>query len=188
MIDAAATKPFGFMPFYPGPGLGGHCIPIDPFYLTWKAKELGVNTRFIELAGEINAQMPNYVVQKASEVLNIDGKSVSNSKILILGLSYKKNVDDLRESPSLKILDLLIEKGAQAEFSDPFFESIPITRKHNLKIQSKNIDSKTLKDFDLVILVTDHDDFDYDLIQKYSYKIIDTRGRFDSSIEKVVKA
>lgn len=188
VINAASTKPFGFTPYYPGPGLGGHCIPIDPFYLTWKAKELGVNTRFIELAGEINAQMPNYVVQKASEVLNIDGKSVSNSKILILGLSYKKNVDDLRESPSLKILDLLIEKGAQAEFSDPFFESIPITRKHNLKIQSKNIDSKTLKDFDLVILVTDHDDFDYDLIQKYSYKIIDTRGRFDSSIEKVVKA
>ncbi len=188
VINAASTKPFGFTPYYPGPGLGGHCIPIDPFYLTWKAKELGVNTRFIELAGEINAQMPNYVVQKASEVLNIDRKSVSNSKILILGLSYKKNVDDLRESPSLKILDLLIEKGAQAEFSDPFFESIPITRKHNLKIQSKKIDSKTLKDFDLVILVTDHDDFDYDLIQKYSYKIIDTRGRFDSSIEKVVKA
>ena len=133
VINAASTKPFGFTPYYPGPGLGGHCIPIDPFYLTWKAKELGVNTRFIELAGEINAQMPNYVVQKASEVLNIDGKSVSNSKILILGLSYKKNVDDLRESPSLKILDLLIEKGAQAEFSDPFFESIPITRKHNLK-------------------------------------------------------
>tara|TARA_Y100000741_G_scaffold81688_1_gene59838 strand:- start:78 stop:1418 length:1341 start_codon:yes stop_codon:yes gene_type:complete len=188
VINAAATKPFGFTPYYPGPGLGGHCIPIDPLYLTWKAKELGINTRFIELAGEINTSMPNYVVQKSGEALNSSGKSINKSKILVLGLSYKKNVDDLRESPSLKILELLLEKGAQVEFSDPYFESIPITRKHNFNIKSKKINKKSLQSFDLVILATDHDQFDYNLIEEYSQKIIDTRGRFSSSNNKTVIA
>ena len=188
VINAAATKPFGFTPYYPGPGLGGHCIPIDPFYLTWKAKELDINTRFIELAGEINTAMPSYVVQKAVEALNEDEKPIKNSNILVLGLSYKKNIDDLRESPSLKILELLIEKGAQVEFSDPYFENIPVTRKHEFKIQSVNLNPKTLRLFDLVILTTDHDQFDYDLIENFSNKIIDTRGRFNVSNTKVVKA
>ena len=148
VINAAATKPFGFTPYYPGPGLGGHCIPIDPFYLTWKAKELDINTRFIELAGEINTAMPSYVVQKAVEALNEDEKPIKNSNILVLGLSYKKNIDDLRESPAMKILELLIEKGAQVEFSDPYFENIPVTRKHEFKIQSVNLNPKTLRLFE----------------------------------------
>ena len=187
VINAAATKPFGFTPYYPGPGLGGHCIPIDPFYLTWKAKEIGVNTRFIELAGEINTSMPNYVVQKVGETLNTIGKSVKGSKILVLGLSYKKNVDDLRESPTLELLDLLMEKGAIIEYCDPFFPKIPLTRKHQFELVGKPFNKETLKSADLVVLATDHDDFDYNLIEKEAKLIVDTRGRFKNS-EKVVKA
>ncbi len=187
VIDAAATKPFGFTPYYPGPGLGGHCIPIDPFYLTWKAKELGVNTKFIELAGEINTSMPYFVIQKVSEALSENEKSIKNSKILLLGLSYKKNVDDLRESPSLKILELLINRGAKVEFSDPFFNKIPNTRRHAFDIKSIKINKNTLKIYDLVILATDHDQFNYELIEKHSHKIVDTRGKFNVS-NKVVKA
>ena len=124
IIKAASTKPFGFRPFFPGPGLGGHCIPIDPFYLTWKAKQVGVNTRFIELAGEVNTNMPKYVVQKVGDALNSVGKSIKGSKILILGLAYKKNIDDLRESPSLELIDELIERGGNVSFIDPFFKTI----------------------------------------------------------------
>lgn len=188
VINAAATKPFGFTPYYPGPGLGGHCIPIDPFYLTWKAKEIGMNTRFIELAGEINAAMPNYVVQKVAEALNSVGKAINGSKILILGLAYKKNVDDLRESPSLELMDNLIDKGAKIEYSDPFFKTIPHTRKHQFELKSKKIDSESLQSVDLVILATDHDQFNYELIEKESPIIIDTRGKFSNSIDKVIKA
>ena len=134
VIEASSTKPFVFTPYYPWPGLGGHCIPIDPFYLTWKAKEVGMNTRFIELAGEINTNMPNYVISKVADGLNLAGKAIKNSKVLLLGLSYKKNVDDLRESPSLEILDKLINLGATVEYSDPYFDSIPPTRKYNLEL------------------------------------------------------
>ena len=132
VINAAATKPFGFTPFYPGPGLGGHCIPIDPYYLTWKAKAMGMNTHFIELAGEINKTMPYYVIQKISETLNGVEKAIKNSRILILGLAYKKNVDDLRESPSLELIDILIDKGAHVDYYDPYFKSIPNTRKYQI--------------------------------------------------------
>jgi len=187
VINAAATKPFGFTPYYPGPGLGGHCIPIDPFYLTWKAKEFGMNTRFIELAGEINTYMPKFVLQKVAEILNNIGKSIKGSNILILGLSYKKNVDDLRESPTLELLDLLMEKGAIIEYCDPFFPKIPLTRKHQFELVGKPFNKETLKSADLVLLATDHDDFDYNLIEKEAKLIVDTRGRFKNS-EKVVKA
>jgi UDP-N-acetyl-D-glucosamine dehydrogenase len=187
VINAAATKPFGFTPYYPGPGLGGHCIPIDPFYLTWKAKEVGMNTRFIELAGEINTKMPNYVVQKVADTLNGVGKSIKGSKILVLGLAYKKNVDDLRESPSLELIDFLIDKGAIVNYCDPFFDSIPQTRKHQIELSSKALTVEVLQSMDLVLLATDHDDFDYDLIEKESQLLVDTRGRYKSSV-KIIKA
>ena len=188
VIDAAATKPFGFTPYYPGPGLGGHCIPIDPFYLTWKAKEYGMNTRFIELAGEINTNMPNYVIQKISEALNENGVPIKNSNILLLGLSYKKNIDDLRESPSLEILEALLEKGANVEYSDPYFKSIPETRKYKFKLNSVEISPQTLSKADLVVLATDHDDFDYNLIESESKLIVDTRGKFSVKNKNVIKA
>ena len=187
VINAAATKPFGFTPYYPGPGLGGHCIPIDPFYLTWKAKEVGMNTRFIELAGEINTKMPDYVIQKVSEALNNVGKPIKGSKILILGLAYKKNVDDLRESPSLEIIDKLIERGGDVAFIDPFFETIPHTRKHKFELKGKKLNARILSNADIVLLATDHDDFDYNLIERESKLIIDTRGKINNA-EKVIKA
>ena len=187
VIKAAATKPFGFTPYYPGPGLGGHCIPIDPFYLTWKAKEVGMNTRFIELAGEINTNMPKYVIQKVGDALNSVGKSIKGSKILLLGLAYKKNIDDLRESPSLELIDELIEKGGDVGFIDPFFNIIPQTRKHNIELKGEKFNSNTLSEADLVLIATDHDEFDYELILKHANLIVDTRGRMKNS-EKVIKA
>lgn len=186
-IRAAATKPFGFTPYYPGPGLGGHCIPIDPYYLSWKANQLGVSTLFVDIAGEINNSMPNYVVQKTIEALNNVGKSVMKSKILLLGLAYKKNVDDLRESPSLDILEKLIKLGAQVKYSDPYVDSIPPMRKYNFSLSSSVINKKNLNDADLLLLATDHDDFDYDLIERESKLIVDTRGRFKKS-EKINEA
>tara|TARA_Y100001936_G_C16091483_1_gene686620 strand:+ start:6101 stop:7408 length:1308 start_codon:yes stop_codon:yes gene_type:complete len=188
VIDAAATKPFGFTSFYPGPGLGGHCIPIDPFYLTWKAKEVGMNTRFIELAGEINTSMPDYVIHKISKTLNLAQKSVKNSKILVLGLAYKKNVDDVRESPSMEIINKLSALKANIFFNDPFFDKFPQTRKLNLDIPYLEISKKILNDMDLVLLSTDHDQFDYQLILKEAKMIIDTRGRYSFFDEKIVKA
>ncbi len=187
VIEAADTKPFGFSAYYPGPGLGGHCIPIDPFYLTWKAKEVGMNTRFIELAGEINSKMPEYVIQKISFALNEHGMSINNSKIFVLGLAYKKNVDDLRESPSLEIIDMLIKLGAKVEYSDPFFDKIPVTRKHKINLTSKDLNEENLKSSSLVVIATDHDQFDYKLIEKESRLIVDTRGRFQKS-KKIIKA
>ena len=187
VIKAAATKPFGFTPYYPGPGLGGHCIPIDPFYLTWKAKKLGVETRFIELAGNVNASMPDYVIHKTVDALNSIGKAVSDSNILLLGLAYKKNVDDLRESPSLEILEKLIKLGAEVKYSDPYVNSIPKMRKYNFSLSSSVIDGKNLNDADLVLLATDHDDFDYDFIEKEANLIVDTHNRFSHS-EKVIRA
>ncbi|MBT6030094.1 MAG: nucleotide sugar dehydrogenase [Crocinitomicaceae bacterium] len=187
VINAAATKPFGFTPYYPGPGLGGHCIPIDPFYLAWKAKEVGMNTRFIELAGEINTAMPNYVIQKINDALNQIGKSIKNSKILVLGIAYKKNIDDLRESPSLEILKELFDLGAEVKYSDPYFDTIPTTRKYSFSLSSTSINKNCLNKMDLVLLATDHDDFDYNLIEKEAKLIVDTRGRFNSS-NKIIKS
>tara|TARA_B100000212_G_C27369151_1_gene531748 strand:+ start:594 stop:1907 length:1314 start_codon:yes stop_codon:yes gene_type:complete len=187
VIDAASTKPFGFVPYYPGPGLGGHCIPIDPFYLTWKAKEFGMHTRFIELAGEINTYMPYYVLEKTSDLLNEHGLAIKGSKILILGVAYKRNVDDMRESPSLAIMQLLKNKGAYIEYSDPFIPEIPKLRKFSFQLKSILVTEKTLKEFDLVLLLTDHDKFNYDLIEKNSTLIIDTRGRYKPN-EKIYRS
>ncbi len=189
VIDAAATKPFGFVPYYPGPGLGGHCIPIDPFYLTWKAREYGVNTRFIELAGEVNSHMPDYVIGKTALALNGINRSVKGSKILILGISYKKNVDDMRESPSVEVMDRLHKLGADIAYSDPHVAVFPhIPGHHCFNLSSTPITAETLADFDCVVLTTDHDKFDYPLIAEHTKLIVDTRGRFRDGSPKVVKA
>ena len=187
VINAAATKPFGFTAYYPGPGLGGHCIPIDPFYLTWKAREYGMNTKFIELAGEINTSMPNYVLEKIFNALNDRSKSIKGSKILVLGLSYKKNIDDIRESPSLVIIDNLLKKGAVVKYNDPYILKLPKVRKYNLHIDSIEITKDILNSFDCVLLLTDHDVFPYEIIRKNSKLIVDTRGRFVSS-SNIVRA
>ena len=189
VIDAAATKPFGFVPYYPGPGLGGHCIPIDPFYLTWKAREYGVNTRFIELAGEVNSHMPDYVIGKTVLALNGNGRSIKGSKVLILGISYKKNVDDMRESPSVEVMDRLHKLGADTAYSDPHVAVFPhIPGHHCFNLSSTPITAETLADFDCVVLTTDHDKFDYPLIAEHAKLIVDTRGRFRDGSPKVVKA
>ncbi len=178
VIDAAATKPFGFTPYYPGPGLGGHCIPIDPFYLTWKAKEYDIHTRFIELAGEINTAMPVYVVQKISEALAQNGKNLQGAKVLILGVAYKKNVDDIRETPAFRIIELLQEKKAKVDYHDPYVQQLHQTRDYNFQMSSIDLSAETLAGYDLVILTTDHDVFDYDLILQNAKCIVDTRGRY----------
>ena len=176
VIDAAATKPFGFVPYRPGPGLGGHCIPIDPFYLTWKAREYGVNTRFIELAGEVNSQMPQWVVGKVASTLNDHEKSVKGSRILILGIAYKKNINDSRESPGIEIIDLLHHRGAQVDYSDPHIPLFPLKRDYRFEMASVELSGKTLAAYDAVVLVTDHDRFDYRLIEDSAKLLIDTRG------------
>ena len=179
VIRAAATKPFGFVPYYPGPGLGGHCIPIDPFYLTWKAREFGMHTRFIELAGEINSAMPAYVVEKTMDALNEVGKPLKGSTVLVLGIAYKKNVDDMRESPSVELMELLQAKGADVAFSDPFFQRFPAMRKHRFDLQSVELTAESVASFDVVLLATDHDAFDYELISSHSQLLIDSRGRYE---------
>lgn len=176
VIEAAASKPFGFVPYYPGPGIGGHCIPIDPFYLTWKAKEYGVHTRFIELAGEINSHMPKWVIEKLMVGLNEQGKALKGSKILLLGLAYKKNVDDMRESPCLELLKHMLDMGADVDYSDSYIPHIPKLRKYDFNKSSTDISADTLKNYDAVVIGTDHDDFDYDLIAKYAHLVLDTRG------------
>ena len=179
VIDAAKTKPFGFMPFYPGPGLGGHCIPINPFYLTWKAREYDVATRFIELAGEINTRMPYRVVDKLAELLDSKGhKNLSDAKILVLGIAYKKNIDDMRESPSLKLIELIEKRGAHVEFHDPFIPVIPPTREHAELTGRKSVpvDKASLAGFDAVLIATDHDDVDYPAIVAGSKLVVDTRN------------
>ncbi|VBB09598.1 udp-glucose/gdp-mannose dehydrogenase dimerisation [Lucifera butyrica] len=185
VIDAASTKPFGFTPYYPGPGLGGHCIPIDPFYLTWKARQYELNTRFIELAGEINTSMPDWVIGKVADALNEKGKSVNGSKILVLGLSYKKNIDDTRESPSIFIIDKLIKKGAKIDYSDPFIPVFPETRKLKLSLSSVELTSENLTSYDCIILATNHDMFDYDLIRRCAALIIDTRRVYRNKAENI---
>lgn len=179
VIDAAKTKPFGFMPFYPGPGLGGHCIPIDPFYLTWKAREYDITTRFIELAGQINSRMPYVVVNKLAELIDTKvNKNLGGSKILIMGIAYKKNIDDMRESPSLKLIELIEKRGAHVEFYDPFIPVIPPTREHAELAgrASVKFDVETLARFDAVLIATDHDDVDYHFLAANSKLVIDTRN------------
>lgn len=188
VIDAAATKPFGFTPFYPGPGLGGHCIPIDPFYLTWKAKEYGVHTRFIELAGQTNWAMPEWVIGKVVDALNSKAKSVNGSKILLLGLAYKKNIEDLRESPSIELIKILNKKGAKVYYSDPYIPSYVTESEPKIKMESVSLSEKVLSEMDCVVVATDHDVFDYELIQKTSQLIVDTRGRYRKSFPNVVLA
>lgn len=177
VIQAAATKPFGFVPYTPGPGLGGHCIPIDPFYLTWKAREYGINTRFIELAGEINHHMPRWVVSKVADALNDKGKAIRGSNILILGLSYKKNIDDTRESPAVEIMSLLEEKGARIAYSDPHVPVFPSKRDYSFDLSSVALNPENLNRYDCIVLATDHDAFDYKLLLEHSQMIVDTRGR-----------
>ncbi len=194
VIEAAKTKPFGFMPFYPGPGLGGHCVPIDPFYLTWKAREYDIATRFIELAGEINTRMPYLVVGKLIE--NLDrklGKPLTQARILLLGIAYKKNVDDIRESPSLKLIEIIEERGGTADFHDPYVAVIPPTREHGaLKGRaSVALTPSSLADYDAIVIATDHDDVDYALIAAHAKLVIDTRNvmaRRNTGSTRVIKA
>jgi len=188
VIRAAATKPFGFVPYYPGPGLGGHCIPIDPFYLTWKAKEYGVYTRFIELAGEINSSMPHWVIGKVIEALNERKKSIKGSRCLVLGIAYKKNVDDMRESPSVELMELLTAKGASVDYSDPHVPTFPKMRKYHFDLRSVALTPESITSYDLVLLATNHDKFDYPMIQKHARLIVDTRGVYLKPAENVVKA
>ena len=177
VIEAAATKPFGFVPYKPGPGLGGHCIPIDPFYLTWKAREYGINTRFIELAGEINHYMPQWVVGKVMDALNDRGKALKGSHILVLGLAYKKNIDDTRESPAVEIMDLLQAKGAHIDYSDPHVPTFPRKRDYHFDLQSVALTSESIASYDCLVLATDHDGFDYAQLLQHAQLIVDTRGR-----------
>ena len=178
VIDAAKTKPFGFMPFYPGPGLGGHCIPIDPFYLTWKAREFVQNTRFIELAGEINSSMPDYVLHQVVAALNDRRKALNGSKILVLGLAYKANVDDDRESPSYVLMTAMKERGAEISYYDPYIPVIKLTREHPQWAGAKSIpwNAETVKDFDLVLIATNHADVDYTVLAQWADCIVDTRN------------
>ena len=176
VIDAAATKPFGYTPFYPGPGLGGHCIPIDPFYLAWKAKEYDFSARFIHLAGEINVSMPYYVIEKTAEALNNRKKSINGSRIMILGMAYKRDIDDDRESPGYAIMKMLLEKGAVVSYNDPWIPALKPTRKYNFQMTSTPITPDVLTTLDAVIIVTDHSDYDIDEIVEYSKMVIDTRN------------
>lgn len=174
VIAAASTKPFGFQPFYPGPGLGGHCIPIDPFYLSWKAKEWDFDTRFIQLAGEVNTSMPYHVVDSARSALNYFGKALNDARVLVLGVAYKKDIDDLRESPSLMIIELLQKEGAKVEYNDPYFPTIGRGRKYNLNMRSASLDD--LGSFDCVLIATDHSSYDYPRIVREAKLVVDTRN------------
>ena len=191
VINAASTKPFGYTPFYPGPGLGGHCIPIDPFYLAWKAKEYDFSTRFIQLAGEINVSMPYYVIEKTVEALNNKRKSINGSHILILGIAYKKDIDDDRESPGYAIMKILLEKGAILKYNDPWIPKLHTTRKYNFQMESTPITPDLLAKMDAAIIVTDHSDYDYAEIVKHSNLVIDTRNAtkgIKGATEKIVMA
>jgi UDP-N-acetyl-D-glucosamine dehydrogenase len=188
VIDAAATKPFGFTPYYPGPGLGGHCIPIDPFYLTWKAREYGLNARFIELAGEVNCSMPEYVLGKLVDGLNERGKAVKGSKVMVLGIAYKKNVDDMRESPSVVLMEMLRDRGAELSYADPHVPVFRKMREHNFDLSATPLTPDMLSAQDAVIVATDHAAFDYDMILKSAPLIIDTRGVYRTAVEKVIRA
>lgn len=176
VIDAASTKPFGFQAFYPGPGLGGHCIPIDPFYLTWKAKEIGQTTRFIELAGEINHAMPRYVIERTMLALNDQGKAVKGAKILILGLAYKPDVDDVRESPSFELIEQLLDLGAEVAYNDPHIPTTHKMRKYDLQMDSVELSPEAIQAYDCVLIATNHSAYDWDMIAQHAKLIVDTRG------------
>ncbi len=191
VIRAASTKPFGFSPFYPGPGLGGHCIPIDPFYLTWKARQYGMPTRFIELAGEINTSMPHYVVERTAEALNERRKSLKGSRILVLGLAYKPDIDDVRESPSLELIELLQTKGAKVDYNDPYIPQTHKQRQHDLGMKSKKLTAKMLGAYDVVLIATNHSEYDYGWIVKNARLVVDTRNataKVRAGRSKIVKA
>jgi UDP-N-acetyl-D-glucosamine dehydrogenase len=188
VIRAAATKPFGFTPYYPGPGLGGHCIPIDPFYLTWKAREYGLHTRFIELAGEINSDMPHWVVNKLTDALNQRGKAVMGSRVLVLGIAYKKDVEDMRESPSVELMEILRDKGAVVDYADPHVPVFPRMREHHFDLKSVELTPQRIASYDVVLLATAHSAFDYDLVRQYASLIVDTRGVYLAALPNVVKA
>jgi UDP-N-acetyl-D-glucosamine dehydrogenase len=194
VIEAAKTKPFGYMPFYPGPGLGGHCIPIDPFYLTWKAREFETTTLFVELAGQVNAAMPQYVTSRlADELDHRFRKGVNGSRILIVGMAYKKNVDDLRESPTLKLISLLEARGAAVDYHDPYIAEVPITREHPefAGRRSISLNPRTLADYDAVLIATDHDNVDYRMLVANSKLVVDTRNvcaRKGVASDKIAKA
>ena len=191
VIRASSTKPFGFMPFYPGPGLGGHCIPIDPFYLTSKAREYDFPTKFIELAGEVNTAMPYYVIQRVMEALNSRKKSINGSKVLLLGMAYKKDVDDPRESPSFKLIELLREKGAEVIYNDPHIPTIPPVRRYSFSMDSVELTPETLAAVDCILLSTDHSAYNYQFILEHADLIIDTRNAFTGlhgAADKVVQA
>src|SRR5262249_28044486 len=176
VIEAAKTKPFGFQAFYPGPGLGGHCIPIDPFYLTWVARKYGVSTRFIELAGEVNTAMPLHVVRKIGDALNDHGKAVKGSRICVLGAAYKKNVDDPRESPSFEIMELLQQRGAHVSYNDPYIPELPAMRHHTIRLKSQMLTEEFLHTQDCVVIVTDHSAYNYEWIVRQSRLVVDTRN------------
>jgi len=190
VLDAAATKPFGFMRFNPGPGWGGHCIPLDPFYLSWKAREYGLSARFIELAGEVNVNMPAYVVEKLQKGLNDKGQSVKGARVLILGLAYKKDIDDTRESPSLEIMELLEDLGAGVSFHDPHVGIAPPTRRHPRRAGMCSVDltEEVVSSVDAVLVVTDHNDVDYDLVKRHARMVVDTRGVFRDAFPGLVRA
>lgn len=191
VLDAAGTKPFGFMKFTPGPGLGGHCIPIDPFYLTWKAREFGISTRFIELAGEINVSMPRYVIERTQFALNRQGRAVKNARVLLMGIAYKKDVDDSRESPAFELMHLLLERGAEVSYHDPFVPTLPVTRAWGAilpKQDSVTLTPESVAQQDVVLIATDHTDIDYDMIAQHARLIVDTRGVYRAPRANVVKA
>jgi len=188
VIRAAATKPFGFTPYYPGPGLGGHCIPIDPFYLTWKAREYDLHTRFIELAGEVNTGMPRWVINKTMDALNERCKSLKGSRVLVLGIAYKSNVDDMRESPAVELMELLEEKGAIVEYTDPHVPVFPKMREHHFDLESVDLTPSNIAEYDLLLLATGHKAFDYDMFKENAQLIIDTRGIYLEPAVNIVKA
>ena len=184
VVDAASTKPFGFNAFYPGPGLGGHCIPVDPFYLSWKAKEYGYNAKFIELSGEINREMPRYILEKTAYVLNESKKSINDSKILIIGISYKKDIDDIRETPATEIFSLLQASGSTINYHDPYVSSFTVNSKN---YSSVDLNKENINEADITLIVTNHKSIDYDLIYNYSNAILDTRGQYNINLEKVYR-
>lgn len=191
VIEAASTKPFGFTPFYPGPGLGGHCIPIDPFYLSWKAHEYDFTTRFIQLAGEINVSMPYYVLEKTTEALNDRKKCLNGAKILVLGVAYKKDIDDDRESPSYAVMELLLDRGAEVFYNDPLIPKLKPTRKHRFQMESTPLTEESLQEMDAVMILTDHSAYDYTWIVEHAPLVIDTRNAtkgLGAGRDKIIKA
>jgi len=188
VIRAAATKPFGFVPYWPGPGFGGHCIPIDPYYLAWKAKKYGVEARFIELAGEVNRAMPEWVVGKLEAALQARGQSLPGSRILILGLAYKKNIDDTRESPAVEIMELLVQRGATVAYSDPHVPVFPRKRDHHFTIVSVTTTPKAVAEFDALLIATDHDAFDYKMLLENANLIVDARGVYRDAAPNLIRA